>query len=366
MGDMPLIVHTVRNMSSAEGGVPESILNLLLNLNRVNSDFQLKILTQFTEDNILEDSELSPVTCHLFQNTTELLSDLNKIKSKNKIIIHDHGLWNPFNHQIATWANKNKVTRIITPHGLLEPWAMEYKSWKKKLAWRIYQKRDLQTTQGIHATATSEAHNLKKYKGEVPVYNIPWGIDLPPIMEKQKVDKKRILFLSRIQEKKGLRNLILAWSKINNPEWEIIIAGPNENNHQQELEQFIRKMELDHFFNFVGEVKGDHKDKLYRSADIFILPTFSENFGLVIGEALSYGIPVITTKGAPWELIEKYNAGYWIDIGVEPLTEALTNLMHTSPNQRHLMGQNGRRLIEEQYSWSNTTGKMINLYEKLI
>ena len=108
---------------------------------------------------------------------------------------------------------------------------------------------------------------------------------------------------------------------------------------------------------------GEEKDILFRDADLFILPTFSENYGVVVAEALSYGIPVITTKGAPWEGLVSYHCGWWVDIGVEPLAKALREAVSLSGYERRAMGARGRQLVEARYAWSSVAMDMKAVYE---
>jgi len=112
----------------------------------------------------------------------------------------------------------------------------------------------------------------------------------------------------------------------------------------------------------IGPQFGESKLATYHRADLFVLPTYSENFGIVVAEALSCGIPVITTKGTPWEELNSCNAGWWIELGVEPFVEALKQSMQLSDEERQVMGQNGRSLVEEKYSIESVAAKMIRLY----
>lgn len=119
-------------------------------------------------------------------------------------------------------------------------------------------------------------------------------------------------------------------------------------------------------FKFIGSVADKDKWKLYRRADLFVLPTHSENFGIVVAEALASGLPVITTKGAPWAELEKHQCGWWVDIGVEPLAKALNQAINLSPEERQTMGQCGRQLIEQNYSWDKIGKEMLAVYEWIL
>ncbi|MGB5063775.1 MAG: glycosyltransferase, partial [Candidatus Competibacter sp.] len=145
--------------------------------------------------------------------------------------------------------------------------------------------------------------------------------------------------------------------------WKMIIAGPDEGGHQKIVEAAIQHAGLQDDFEFPGSVVyGDEKEALYRSAEVFVLPTFSENFGLVVAEALACGVPVITTKGAPWEGLLTHRCGWWIDIGVEPLVAALREAMNLPPDTLRDMGRRGRAYVEQNFGWPGIAQQMLSVY----
>jgi glycosyltransferase involved in cell wall biosynthesis len=115
-------------------------------------------------------------------------------------------------------------------------------------------------------------------------------------------------------------------------------------------------------FDFVGPAYGAEKEKLFSEADLFVLPTYSENFGHVVAEALVRGIPVITTHGAPWRELDETRSGWWVEMGAEPLAGALASALALRDSERDEMGLRGRAMIIERYSWSTTAAKYFQLY----
>ena len=115
-----------------------------------------------------------------------------------------------------------------------------------------------------------------------------------------------------------------------------------------------------------GVGSDPQKVAAYRHADLFVLPTFSENFGVVVAEALSHGLPVITTRGAPWADLETHGCGWWVDIGVEPLAEALREAMSLTDEERRAMGENGRRMVEAKYRWESVAQEMEKVYKNCV
>jgi len=182
----------------------------------------------------------------------------------------------------------------------------------------------------------------------------------------RKIKVKKILFLSRIHPKKGIEDLIMAWEGLElavKKNWTIEIAGNGDANYINKLNDIIKQRELQNQIFIVGSKFAQDKVDIYHSADFFVLPTYSENFGIVVAEALSCGLPVITTKGTPWQELETKKAGKWIDIGVEPLRIALEEMMKKSDLEREVLGRNGRKLIEENYSIESVADKFILLYQ---
>jgi glycosyltransferase involved in cell wall biosynthesis len=289
-------------------------------------------------------------------------------KDTDPCIIHDHGLWLASNHVAAVTARKLDVPLIVSPRGMLEPWAFRHRAWKKQLAWLLYQRRDLRAAMVLHATADQEAGNLRRRGLRMPIAVIPNGVPLPDLPRtKSAVNRTRIaLFLSRINPKKGLLVLVEAWRQVQPPGWQVVIAGPDEGGHRGEVEEAIGQAGLTNVFRFVGLVDGGDKTKLYRGSDLFILPTFSENFGVVVAEALAHEVPVITTKGAPWEGLLTHRCGWWVDIGVEPLVAALREATNLPQETLRDMGQRGRAYVEQNFGWPGIAQQMLSVYQWML
>jgi glycosyltransferase involved in cell wall biosynthesis len=169
------------------------------------------------------------------------------------------------------------------------------------------------------------------------------------------------LLLSRVHPKKGLLELVRAWARVAPPGWRLWIAGPDEGGHWAEVAHVIAELGLDSSVHYLGPVEAGVTSALYQQADLFILPTFSENFGLVVAEALAHGVPVITTRGAPWADLETFGCGWWIDTGVEPLALALRAATSLSDAERAAMGERGRIYVR-RYDWDAIATEMVAVY----
>ncbi len=286
-------------------------------------------------------------------------------------VIHDNGIWLPVNHRVAQIARETGVPRLVSTHGMMEPWSLNHKSLKKRLAWKLYQKRDLKDADVLHATAEEEAETLRHAGFDQPIAIAPNGIELPseglsPVVGKSSSDPSVCLFLSRIHKVKGLINLVEAWSQLRPGGWKVVVAGPDEDGHKSEVQRHARNHGVESDFDFVGPVAGEQKEHLFRHADMFVLPTHSENFGIVVAEALSYGVPVITTRGAPWRDLERHDCGWWIDIGADPLAQALQEAVGLSRADRQAMGARGRTLVEQKYTWPRVAKRLKQTYAWMV
>jgi len=295
---------------------------------------------------------------------------LSRIIRNNHIsIIHNHGLWLQCNHQSSILARRYNTPYIVSPRGTMEPWSFTHHSWKKRIVWSLWQKRALLGATAFCATSNQEAKCIRDLGFRQPIAIIPNGIDFPPLHLTQGKDPRAVkyaLFLSRIHPIKGLLNLVEAWARVQPEGWKVIIAGPDECGHKREVQQKIYELGLEAFFEFVDSVEGEQKNQLYRDASLFVLPTHSENFGIVVAEALAAGTPVITTKGTPWEGLVTHNCGWWIDIGVDPLAEAIRQATSLSSDTLIAMGRHGQEYIGSEFNWNEVGRKMVSFYDWII
>lgn len=283
-------------------------------------------------------------------------------------LVHDNGLWLLKNLSCWRAAMELGLPYILSTRGMLEPWSLEHRQWKKRLARYLYQDRILASVSMFHATSTDEAKNIRRLGFSQPIAVIPNGIDSPTCHASSQTNKKShkiALFLSRIHPKKGLINLLSAWRLANPRDWELIIAGPDDGGHWQEVHQAIQRLNLSAVVNLRQAAIGTEKDELFASADLFILPSFSENFGIVIAEAMAHGLPVITTTGTPWKSLIEYRAGWWVDPDVESLTKAISEATKLSTDELHEMGRRGLEL-SANYSWPRLANDMICAYRYIM
>lgn len=288
-------------------------------------------------------------------------------------VLHDNGIWLPHNHRLAELAATRGIPRVVSTRGMLEPWAMNHRRWKKYIAWQLYQRRDLRRADCHHATAETEAEHIRRLGLDVPICVIPNGVDVPESRPgraskryETRGERRTALFLGRIHPKKGLLMLIDAWARVRPVGWHLKIIGPDELGHRTELENAVTATGLRDMISFAGPVDGEAKRSAFFDADLFILPTHSENFGMVIAEALAHGLPVLTTTGAPWSMLPERGCGWWVDATVDGIVKGLGQA--TSQNSETLvaMGAKGRGWVAAEFGWARVAKKFVATYESIL
>lgn len=288
-----------------------------------------------------------------------------RLSATSAAAIHDQGIWLGSNRAAARVAARRSARRIVSPRGMLSEWALAHRGGRKRIAWRAYQRSDLEAADALHATSDLEADEIRAAGIGVPIAIVPNGVELPPIAERDRADRdrtRRFLFLSRIHPKKGLETLVDAWRMARPAGWELVIAGPDERGHRAEIERRARGLGAESAIRFRDAVAETDKWSLYRTADVFVLPTSSENFGVVVAEALASSVPVITTRAAPWSSLAERGCGWWTETGVEPLADAIREAADLPDADRRAMGARGRRLVAERFAWPAIARRMLAVY----
>jgi glycosyltransferase involved in cell wall biosynthesis len=283
----------------------------------------------------------------------------------NVDILHSHNLWGMPTYYPHQASQKYGPLHVISPRGTLTSYSLSTGSRFKSLYWTAVQKRVMEKCAGIHATCESELNDIRRLGIRGPVAVIPNGIEIQPCGYSNA--QKRFLYLGRLHPEKGLECLINAWKLIKQArgEWVLRVVGPGAPEYVSRLRE-IASMDNVAGLVFGDPVFGQPKYEEYNNAAYFILPSFTENFGVSVVEALSMKVPVIANKGAPWEDLNSYNCGWWIESGPESLASALLSAINTPESNRQIMGENGRALVLSKYSVSSTSRMMLEFYEYLL
>lgn len=298
-------------------------------------------------------------------------------------LVHISGFWLHPTYAGARVARKKGIPYVLCPSGTLEPWSLR----RRKLKWlkkAIYLKAVAASTMDsavcLHACSPKEAESFRTLGYGGPITIIPNGINMEeyavgdaheaefhwPCLE----DRPVVVFMSRLSPEKGLDLLIPAWADIvrSRPHREaiLVIAGPDDRGYRRVVEAMLKRYRLSSRVLLPGMVQGRQKTSLLRRADIFVLPSYSENFGIVVAEALACGTPVITTMSTPWEQLPIVDAGRWVPPTKQDIGLALQELLGMSESQRKKMGKQGAALVSDNYSWDKVAGKFVTVCDCIL
>lgn len=282
-------------------------------------------------------------------------------------IVHNHSLWMMPN-VYPGWATKGTpVPYVVSPRGTLSAWALASGSRVKRLFWPLVQKPSMLHVACFHATAESEYEDIRRMGFKQPVAIVPNGIDLPDVGSRSYSPVRTLLFLGRLHPVKGVDSLLRVWSALQDefPDWCLKIVGPTDNDSARDLISLSKRLSLQRV-QFSGPLYGDEKYLAYRAADLYVLPSHSENFAMTVAEALSSGTPVVVSQGAPWSGVESHGVGWWPAIGDEPLLAALRPAMARQRSSLSAMGDSGRLWMQRDFSWLGVAEKIKSTYSWLL
>jgi glycosyltransferase involved in cell wall biosynthesis len=279
----------------------------------------------------------------------------------------------------AYWAcQQEKVPYIVTPHGMLEYWALSYKANKKRLFYYLLEKSAINKASGIQATASPEKNSVKTINLKPPLFLIPNGIfaedfeSLPPaslFLEKfpETKERKLILFLGRIDPKKGLDLLSSAFAKIHQQfaDTYLVIAGPDNVDYLPTVKNHFRDLGCLDTVTFTGMLTGDMKYSALSAASIYIAPSYSEGFSMSILEGMASGLPCIFTTACNFPEAKEAHVAKVVEVNQEEITEALLWCLFNEEEAKK-MGQRARQFILENYTWNAIAIKLIEVYRSII
>ncbi len=402
-------------VSRAAGGLYESVRRLVQELQDTGLEVSvLGAFDKFTQDDI---PAWDPVTVRAFRSIGPTQFGyspgyLEFLRLYRPQILHTHGIWIYSSLATHSYAVRHRVPYMVSPHGMLDPWAVRNSRWKKTAAYWLYERVHLRDASVMRALCESEAEAFRKFGLKNPIAIIPNGVDLPEDeftkletrrngcaatagsanLKPEAEAKKTLLFLGRIHPKKGLPNLIRAFaaklkdqcgSLKQDAPWQLVIAGWDQGGHEAELVRLCKELGLSFSHKmpesdpssassfqpavlFFGPAFGDDKKLLLHSAHAFILPSFSEGLPMSVLEAWSYYLPVLITPEC--NLPEGFAADAAIRIGTdtESIAQGLDTLFSMAASDLQSMGSNGRTLVEEKFTWKSVAARMREVYDCML
>lgn len=378
---MEKVVLLSGSNSRNSGGLFNSVKSLAFSLLR-NSPYAVSIVSyddEFSEEDIHTYKFINLLTYKLF-GPKQLGLSLNLtgvLKHLNPSVVHQQGIWMFYSRNVKNYKQKNKnVKTIISPRGMLDPWILKNGKWKKEIAKVLYENSNLKKADCIHALCYSEYKSIRAFGLKNPVAIIPNGIDIPfNINEKNNrevKEKRTLLFISRIHPKKGLKFLIevLGSIKERNPKildsWVLRIAGWSQEGHQEELIIKCEELGIMDNIQFIGSVYGQQKENELKSADAFVLPSYSEGLPMSILEAWSFKLPVVMTKECNLPEGFSENAAVQINHQHEEAVMVLQDFLNLKDSELSIIGENGFKLVQKKFTWDIIGKDTMELYSWLM
>ena len=358
------VLHYVPSLAVRTGGVAAYLAVLSLELGKL---VDLHIATH--DEGELEVETHKAVIHRIPPGWLCYFSAKGLLKKLRPDVVHINGCWQPQLLFFQRAAQSLRIPVVLSPHGMLEPWIVKRHYWTRKWpAIQLYQRGLVKHADYLHATAEKEKDNLLRLGWNTRIAVIPNAVNIEelPLKDNWRT-KRRIVFMSRLHVKKGIELLLEALSHLK-PDldgYEVIIAGEGEPDYVETLKKAAISLGLSEVVKFLGGVYGAEKVRLLQSADFFVLPTYSENFGIVVAEALACGTPVITTHGTPWKELEDFACGWYIPVGLGALEKHLQKAISAPEEDLKRMGLHGRKLVENKFTVQAVAQKFLGIYKTL-
>ena len=303
-----------------------------------------------------------------FSFSPNLLSILGRQRPD---LVHLHGLWTYGSIASQIWRTQTGKPVVISPHGMIDRWALQHHSLRKRIAGAAFEWSNLRRATCIHALTEGEAKSLKDLGSYNNIIQIPNGVDLPSAVEESEPAQRTLLYIGRLHAKKGIAETLVAWSlfqkklAVGPSRWRFLIAGWDDGGHLAELHRIVDCYNLGDHVKFVGPVFGNIKQSMYASADATILASHSEGLPMTVLETWASGKPAFITDEC--NLPEGFRAGAAFKITTDPqnIAEVLAEIL---PNRDRLQsaGKAARSLAERSFSWKNIADSWLSLYTSLV
>jgi poly(glycerol-phosphate) alpha-glucosyltransferase len=376
-------VNLVQSMSRAGGGLFYSVRRLTESIAELPG---MSIAVHSLKDQF---SELDahawrkiPVTAHKVVGPRKFgyaPTMLRALEEEKPELVHCHGIWMYPSIAAMTWRKRTGRPYMVSPHGMLDPWAVRNSPWKKRLANLLYEGQFQRRAACIRALCTAEAEAIRAYGRNNPIVVIPNGVDLPA--DKSGIEPEwrselpagaqAMLYLGRIHPKKNLENLIRAWARLHGhsggaKDWHLLIAGWDQDGHEAHLRKLTDELSSQRIIHFIGPQFGEAKHRTLSSADAMILPSLSEGVPMSILEAWAYRMPV--AMSAHCNLPGGFAAGAAVEVSTDAdaMASQLSEFASLSDERRRLMGAAGHALVESAYAWKTVAGQMIECYRWIL
>lgn len=384
------ILHVIANLATRYGGPPKACFEMARAVARLGHEVGIYTTNQDGPTE-LEVSAVSPILKdgveiryfpvqhpRFWGFSLPLARALRKVVREFDIV-HIHSLYLFHNTVAAHYCRKYDVPYLVRPHGTLDPFIFERHRFRKSVMELLIEHKNIKHAAAIHFTSEEEKKLAEPYTFRTPGIVVAHGLDLAEYEDlpalgtfrsryPETSGKKIILFFGRINFKKGLDILVRAFSIVaqSRDDAHLVIAGPDNEGFGEKVGGWLRDAGILERVTFTGILRGPEKLAVMGDAEVFVLPSYSENFGIAVTEALACGVPVIISdKVNIWQEVEAGEAGKVAPCEAQHFAEAMLNLLD-DPHQAKQMGENGKALVREHFQWSSAALKMEEAYRSIL
>lgn len=386
------VLHLIPSIAAVKGGPSIAVIEMVQSLRDKGIDAE--IVTTNDNGNTLLDVPLNilleyeKVPVRFFARLSSSISAVSEFAFSTDLtvwlwknlrhydLLHVHAIFSYPSTMAMAIARRQQIPYILTPHGLLCEWSLQQRTQKKKLYLSLIERTNYKGSQAIHFTSQQEQKEVSLLGFGTPSFVLPLGLFLPSLIPKAKdrlrqylhlpTDEPVILFMSRLHEKKGLDYLIQALSKLIHHRFTFILAGSGSSEYEAQVESLLISTRLRDRTRLVGFVEGEFKNLLLQGSDLFALTSYSENFGVVILEAMVSGLPVLVTPGVAFSsVVQQEGIGFVVEQNIDSIASAIDNYL-ISPQNAKIIGDRARQFILENYTWDEIAKNLIKVYEKII
>jgi len=294
----------------------------------------------------------------------------NYLENHSCDLYHAQGIWQYPTYIAAKTARKQNKPYIMTPRGMLYPQAFSHSKLKKQFFLKLFLLNDLNKAAAVHATCMEEMQHLRNLGVKSPIAVIPNPVNIPNNFQLSTLNSQLstiIGYLGRVHPRKNIERLLYVWDqlKLDSSNAELVIIGDGDICYMDFLKAECVRLNLKNVI-FTGFLTGEAKEKALQSLSYLVVPSDFENFGMIIPEALIKGVPVIASKGTPWEELNTHRCGWWVDNDTDTLAKTISKAINTPESVRIEMGQRGQELVKNNYSVEVVAKKMIRLYDWIL